>query len=323
MTASHELLGISNAIVDILAHVEPAFIAELGAEPGSMTLIDAAEAEALYARLGPTTEMSGGSVGNSVATFATLGGKAAYIGRVADDQFGEVFAHDMRSLGIDLGLAPETRAAPTARSHVLITPDGQRTMQTYLGACTEIEPGDIRPDTVGTPSMALIEGYIFDTPHGPAAIDKLLELLDTTACRVALSLSDAGCVDRHRAAFKGAIGNGIRLVVGNESEFAALFETDAHDDILRAAADCGALCAMTRSAEGAVIVDGAASHVEPAVSVPRVVDTTGAGDAFAGAFLFELGRSANLGRAARLACYCAGQVIQQVGGRLPATTRGS
>ena len=317
MTHSHELLGISNAIVDILAHVEPDFVTGLGVAPGSMTLIDADEARALYAQLGPTTEMSGGSVGNSVATFALLGGSAAYIGRVADDQFGEVFAHDMTSLGVELSLPPETRSAPTARSHVLITPDGQRTMQTYLGACTEIEPADITAATAGTPACALIEGYIFDTPDGPAAIAKLLPMLKAAGTRVALSLSDAGCVDRHRATFKGYMGNEITMLIGNESEFAALFETGDEAAVVDAARASGALCAMTRSERGAIIVDGDATSVVAADAVDTVVDTTGAGDAFAGGFLFEWVRSKDIERAGALATRCAAAVIQQVGARLP------
>lgn len=317
MTHSHELLGISNAIVDILAHVEPGLIAELAAAPGSMTLIDADEARALYDRLGPTTEMSGGSVGNSVATFAMLGGKAAYIGRVADDQFGEVFAHDMHSLGIRLGLAPETRNAPTARSYVLITPDGQRTMQTYLGACTEIEPQDIRDDTVGTPACLLIEGYIFDTPHGPAAIDKLLGMLADTDTRVALSLSDAGCVERHLERFRRYTGRDITILVGNESEFAALFGTTDEAEINALASASGALCVITRSERGAVAIDSDTRVATPALPVDKVVDTTGAGDAFAGGFLYEYVRSGSLPDSLALAARCAAVVIQQVGARLP------
>ncbi|MEL7539056.1 MAG: adenosine kinase [Pseudomonadota bacterium] len=317
MAHTHELLGISNAIVDILAHVDHDFIAKLESPPGSMTLIDAKQARALYAQLGPTTEMSGGSVGNSVATFALLGGSAAYIGRVADDQFGEVFAHDMTSLGVALALPPETREAPTARSHVMITPDGQRTMQTYLGACTEIETNDIRSDTVGVPAAVLIEGYIFDTPHGPEAVDKLLGMVAAHDTAVALSLSDPFCVDRHRSAFKSKIGRSINVAIGNESEFAALFETDDHGEIFDAATRSGALCVMTRSADGAIAVDGDEVYEIAAEPVEKVLDTTGAGDAFAGGFLHEWVRSGDIDAAGRLAARCAAAVIQQVGARLP------
>ncbi|MEM7279815.1 MAG: adenosine kinase, partial [Pseudomonadota bacterium] len=222
MTDATELLGISNAIVDILTHVEDRFLEDIGAPRGSMILIDAQQADALYERMGPTTEMSGGSVGNSVAGFAVLGGEAAYIGRVADDQFGAVFDHDMRSLGIDMRLPPETRAAPTARSHVLISPDGQRTMQTYLGACGEIAVSDITDESVGAPGLVLIEGYIFDTPEGPASVEKAMSLALAKGARIALSLSDAMCVDRHLGEFRDLVGKQIRIVVGNDDEFKAL-----------------------------------------------------------------------------------------------------
>ncbi|MEM1263412.1 MAG: adenosine kinase [Pseudomonadota bacterium] len=316
MTFSHRLLGISNAIVDILAHVEPEFIDALGAPAGSMTLIEADEARALYAKLGPTIEMSGGSVGNSVALFAQLGGTAAYIGRVADDQFGEVFTHDMRSIGVDTRLPPETRHAPTARSHVLITPDGQRTMQTYLGACTELEPDDIDSQTVGSPEVVLVEGYLFDTPHGPAAIDKLIRELPTES-RVALSLSDSFCVERHLQTFQRLIGSSITIAIGNETEFHALFGTDSVDAALASAADVGALCVITRSGEGASVVDGELSISAPAESVETVIDTTGAGDAFAGGFLYEWTRSHDNEAALRFAMRCGAVAIQQVGARLP------
>ena len=168
MAARVQLVGISNAIVDVLAHVDSEFLNTIGAPPGSMTLIDAQQADALYAQMGPAKEMSGGSVANTVAGFAILGGSAGYIGRVRDDQFGDVFVHDMQSLGVDVRLAQATSGAPTARSYILITPDGQRTMQTYLGACTELGTADVTPTTVGTASVILLEGYVWDLPEGEA-----------------------------------------------------------------------------------------------------------------------------------------------------------
>ncbi|NND60709.1 MAG: adenosine kinase, partial [Gammaproteobacteria bacterium] len=189
MTRSTQLLGVSNAIVDILAHVDHDFLERIGAAPGSMTLIDEDRAAEIYAMMGPATEMSGGSVGNSVANFARLGGQAAYIGRVADDQFGGVFNHDMTSLGVEMRLPPQTRNAPTARSYVLITPDGQRTMQTYLGACTELAVTDINDDTVGRPAIVLIEGYLLDTPEGPEVVARVMSMAQAAGARIALSLS--------------------------------------------------------------------------------------------------------------------------------------
>ncbi len=316
MTNATELLGISNAIVDILTHVEDRFLEDIGAPRGSMVLIDAEQADALYERMGPTTEMSGGSVGNSVAGFAVLGGKAAYIGRVADDQFGAVFDHDMRSLGIDMRLPPETREAPTARSHVLISPDGQRTMQTYLGACGEIAVSDITDESVGAPGLVLIEGYIFDTPEGPASVEKAMSLALAKGARIALSLSDAMCVDRHLGEFKDLVGRQVRVVVGNDDEFKALFGVETYEEMIVAAKASNALCAITRSELGSVIVDSDSAIEVPAEKVEQVIDTTGAGDAFCAGFLFGLARNHGLADSARLGSQCAAQVIAQVGARL-------
>ena len=193
MTQSTQLLGISNAIVDILAHVDHALINDMGIAPGSMNLIDEQRAREIYDMMGPATEMSGGSVANSVAGFANLGGSAAYIGRVRSDQFGDIFNHDMRSLGVDIRLQPGTEGAPTARSHVLITSDGQRTMNTYLGACTELTVDDITPATVGTPKAILLEGYVWDIPDGPALARKAIDIAHANGSAVALSLSDSFC----------------------------------------------------------------------------------------------------------------------------------
>ena len=189
MTHSVQLLGISNAIVDVLAHIEDEFLEDIGAVPGSMTLIDKDQARELYAQMGPATEMSGGSVANTIAGFANLGGTAAYIGKVKADQLGTIFNHDMRSLGVDIRLKAAAEGAPTARSHVLITADGQRTMQTYLGACLELGLADITAETVGTPKAILLEGYVWDIAEGPALAKKAAELARTSDTAVALSLS--------------------------------------------------------------------------------------------------------------------------------------
>ncbi len=202
MTNSTQLLGISNAIVDILAHVDHALIEEMGIMPGSMNLIDEERAHEIYNMMGPATEMSGGSVANSVAGFANLGGTAAYIGRVKADQFGEIFNHDMRSLGIDIRLEPGTDGAPTARSHVLITSDGQRTMNTYLGACTELGVSDITADTVGAPKAILLEGYLWDLPEGPALARKAIDIAHETApllpCRFLIRFASNGIANRSK-----------------------------------------------------------------------------------------------------------------------------
>lgn len=315
MSDRTQLLGISNAIVDILAHIDDSFLEEIGAPRGSMILIDADQASELYAKMGPTTEMSGGSVGNSVAGFANLGGRAAYIGRVADDQFGAVFNHDMISLGIDMRLKPETRQAPTATSYVLISPDGQRTMQTFLGACGELAVSDVNETTVGTPQLMLIEGYLFDTPEGPQSVKRAIELAQPSGTRVALSLSDDQCVLRHHDAFRDLIGNDVKIVVANETEIVTLLDATNFDQAVERAQGIGAIFALTRSENGSVVVSGDNIHVEPAVSIKKLVDTTGAGDAYTAGFLYGVAEKLALSECAALGSRCAADVIQQVGAR--------
>ena len=311
-----QLLGISNAIVDILAHVEPEFLDTIGATPGSMTLIDIERARQIYSMMGPATEMSGGSVGNTVAGFANLGGSAAYIGRVADDQLGAIFTHDLRSLNVDVRLSPETRGAPTARCHVLITPDGQRTMQTYLGACTELLPSDIVTETIGVPQVLLLEGYIWDTPQGPTSVNKAVQLARQAGSSVALSLSDDQCVIRHHDAFTKLLAGDGDLVFANETEALTLFGVDDFDAAVKAAAANGALFALTRSEKGSVIVHGDQVETVAAERVTKVVDSTGAGDAYTAAFLHGWTQGKSLRECARLGSICAAAVIQQIGARI-------
>ena len=311
-----QLLGISNAIVDVLAHVDHDFLETIGAEPGSMTLIDNERAREVYSMMGPATEMSGGSVANTVAGFANLGGNAAYIGKVKDDQLGRIFNHDMKSLGIDIRLPRAADGAPTARSHVLITGDGQRTMQTYLGACTELGLADITAETVGAPQAILIEGYVWDIAEGPALARKAVEIARGNGTAIALSLSDSFCVERHRESFEEFVRDGADIVVADEDEINALLETDNFDDSLRALDDYQNLFAMTRSAQGSVIVSGAEMVVQPADGVEDVLDTTGAGDAWCAGFLYGWVNHRSLNDCARYGTHCASQVIQQLGARI-------
>lgn len=316
MTDSVQLLGISNAIVDVLAHVESRFLDEIGAAPGSMTLIDRARAREVYSAMGPATEMSGGSVANTVAGFANLGGSAAYIGKVNRDQLGGIFNHDMRSLGVDVRLTPEYGDTPTAHCHVLITEDGQRTMQTYLGACTELGIADITPDTVGAPKAILIEGYVWDIPEGPALARKAIDIAGANGTAVALSLSDSLCVERHRDSFEHAVRNGVKIIVADEDEINALMQTDSFKDSLEAIKDYDNLFAMTRSEKGSVVVHGDEIVEQPATPVKEVIDTTGAGDAYTAGFLYGWANDKDLAECARLGTFCATRVIQQVGGRI-------
>jgi sugar/nucleoside kinase (ribokinase family) len=316
MSRKVQLLGISNAIVDVLAHVDGEFLARLGAAPGSMTLIDEQRARDIYAMMGPATEMSGGSVANTVAGFANLGGSTAYIGRVKDDQLGNIFNHDMRSLGVDIRLEPARDGAPTARSHILITPDGQRTMQTYLGACTELGVRDVTAGTVGDPRVVLIEGYVFDLPEGPDLARNAMALARERGSAVALSLSDSLCVDRHRDSFDTAIRDEVDIVVADEDEVSALVESASFEDTLRAIRRYDTLFAITRSAQGSVVVRGDEQVVQAATPVPKVIDTTGAGDAYTAGFLFGWVNDRSLADCARLGTICGTAVIQQVGARI-------
>ncbi len=316
MSQPTQLLGISNAIVDILAHVDHELIAELGIVPGSMNLIDEERAREIYSMMGPATEMSGGSVANTVAGFANLGGSAAYIGRVKADQFGEIFNHDMRSLGIDIRLEPGTDGAPTARSHILITSDGQRTMNTYLGACMELGVADITPETVGAPKAILLEGYLWDLPEGPALAKQAIAIARNNNTAVALSLSDSFCVERHRDSFDEAVHNGVDIVLADEDEIIQLVQADSFDDALEKIRPYDNLFVMTRSEKGSVIVHGSERIVQAADAVDSVVDSTGAGDAYSAGFMFGWVNDYSLAKCAQLATLCATTVIQQLGARI-------
>ena len=313
---AEQLLGISNAIVDVLAHVDAAFLGKIDAVPGSMTLIDKDQASAIYDQIGPTTEMSGGSVANTVAGFANLGGVAAYIGKVRDDRFGDIFNQDMRSLGVDIRLPQATDGAATARSHVLITEDGQRTMQTYLGACVELALTDITEATVGRPKLILLEGYVWDIADGPALAKKAAQIARQNGTAVALSLSDSFCVDRHRESFADYVRNDADIIVANEDEVNALLGTANMDGTLAALADYDNLFAITRSERGSVIVHGEKQVVQAATPVDKVVDTTGAGDAYSAGFLFGWANDRSLSECAQYGTYCATRVIQQLGARI-------
>ncbi len=316
MASSNQVLGISNAIVDILTHVDEEFLKAIRAAKRSMVLIDEQRARDVYSRMGPARELSGGSVANTIAGIANLGGSAAYIGRVKDDELGRIFVHDMQSLGVDVRLAPAKEGAPTARSYILITPDGERTMQTYLGACAELAPDDVTPKTFGKPRLVLLEGYIWDLPQGPAAAAKAMQLASQTGAIVALSLSDAQCVARHRRAFAEAVGRDLKIVVANETEIASLFETESFEEALRRAAGTDALFVLTRSEKGSVIVQGAERIVQRAYPVAKVIDATGAGDAYSAGFFYGWTDDRPLVECADLGARCATAVIQQVGARL-------
>jgi sugar/nucleoside kinase (ribokinase family) len=313
--ASIDVLGIGNAIVDVIAHADDAFLEHEGLAKGAMTLIDAARAETLYQKMGPAIESSGGSAGNTLAGIASLGGGGAYIGKVRDDLLGEVYRHDLTALGIRFE-TPAAAAGPgTARCLVLVTPDGQRTMGTYLGACVELAPADIDPATVAAAQITYLEGYLFDPPSAQAAFRKAAAIAHGAGRRVALSLSDPFCVDRHRAAFRDLVAGHVDLLFANEAEICSLYETEDFAAAVAAVRGHVAVAALTRSAAGSVVLADGAEHAIAAEPVVRVVDTTGAGDLYASGFLHGLTRGLPLPACGRLGSLCAAEIIGHVGAR--------
>ena len=317
MTHAHDVLGIGNAIVDVLAHTDDVALEATGLVKGSMTLVDAEASAALYARMGQGVEVSGGSCANSAAALASLGGRAAYIGRVRDDQLGAVFRHDIRASGVTFENAPSQGGPSTARCLIFVTAEGQRTMATYLGACVELSPDDVDEALVRSAGITYLEGYLWDRPEAKAACLKAAEIARQSGNRVALSLSDSFCVDRWRAEFRDLILRHVDVVFANEDEITSLYEGASFEAAAeRVRADCG-LAALTRGAEGCVVVSGEGAVTVPQEPVAAVLDTTGAGDAFAAGFLHGLGRGLSHEACGRLGCRAAAAVIGHYGARSP------
>lgn len=310
-----DVAGIGNAIVDILSQAEDEFLRREGIRKGAMTLIDAQRAEELFEKMGPATTVSGGSAANTVAGIAGLGGRAAYIGRVHDDQLGAVFSHDMKALKIHYRTAPAARGAPTACCIILVTPDGQRSMNTFLGASTDFSPEDLDEDTIAAAQVTYLEGYLFDKPPAMEAFYQSLRLAHKHQRKVALSLSDAFCVDRHRAEFHALLKEGVDILFANESEAMALYQTNTLDEALpQLAKDCP-LIVVTRSEKGALILEGGKTISIAAEPVAKVIDTTGAGDSFAAGFLYGFTHGLGLPICGRIAAICAAEIIGHLGPR--------
>lgn len=314
-TKSFDVIGLGNAIVDVLTHADDAFVARHGMTKGTMALIDQAQAEGLYADMGPGVEVSGGSAANTIAGIAALGGHTAFIGKVADDQLGTVFAHDIRSLGVAFATPASNGGLGTARCYVLVTPDAQRTMNTFLGACTQLKPEDVDPAQVSAGKVLYIEGYLWDEPDAKAACMKAIEAMHASGGKVAMTLSDVFCVDRYRAEFLDLARNHIDILFANEAEIAALFEIDDFDEAARRVSELVEIAALTRSEKGSVVVNGADPVAVPAAPVEHVADTTGAGDLYAAGFLYGLTNGFDLARAARLGGLAAAEVISHIGAR--------
>lgn len=314
-TARYDVVGIGNAIVDVIAHAEDDFLTKKGLNKGTMALIDAGQAEALYAEMGPGTESSGGSVANTMAGVASLGGKGAFIGRVRDDQLGQVFAHDIRAIGVEYTTAPATDGEPTGRCLILVTPDAQRTMNTFLGASAEFGPEDIDPELIKAGEYLYLEGYLFDRPQHKEAFVKAADIAHASNGKVAVSLSDPFCVDRHREDFRDLVDGHVDLLFANEEEIKSLYEVDSFDDALQAVRGKCDMAALTRSEKGSVILADGEVHVIDAAPVGKVVDTTGAGDLYAAGFLHGVAQGKDVAEAGRVAAICAAEVISHIGAR--------
>jgi sugar/nucleoside kinase (ribokinase family) len=311
-----DVAGLGNAIVDVLAHTEDATLASLGLKKGAMTLIDATEAETLYAHMGPGVECSGGSAANTIAGIASLGGRAAFIGKVKSDQLGKVFRHDIQALGVHFETPPASDGPPTARCLVFLTPDAQRTMQTYLGACIELGPEDVDAAVVAASKVVYLEGYLWDPPRAKEAFLKACEIAHGNGRKVALSLSDPFCVNRHRTEFRELVAGHVDILFANEQEIMALYQSPSFDAALQSVRGHCEIAALTRSGKGSVVVRGASEvHVIDASPVERVIDTTGAGDLYAAGFLYGLTHGRDAAACGRLGSLCAAEVIGHVGAR--------
>ncbi len=311
-----DVAGIGNAIVDVLARRTDDFLAENELVKGTMSLIDADAADAVYGALGDSVEISGGSAANSMAGVASLGGDAAFIGKVRDDDLGDAFARDIRDIGVHYETEAAKSGAGTARCLIVVTPDAQRTMQTYLGASQDLDPGDIDPEIVKGAAITYLEGYLFDPPLAKEAFVKASEIAHGAGRRVALTLSDQFCVDRHREDFRKLVEGHVDILFANESEIMSLYEVSSFDDALQAVHGKCDIAALTRSEKGSVLLHGAGEvHVIDAAPVDKVVDTTGAGDLYAAGVLFGLTNGYDLARAGRIGSVAAAEVIGHMGAR--------
>ena len=313
--AKFDVLGIGNAIVDVIARCDDAFLEQHAMSKGHMQLILAAEAQALYGAMGPAVEISGGSAANTCAGVASFGGDAAFIGRVAQDELGRIFSHDIRSIGVDFNTEPSADGAPTARSLILVTPDGERTMNTFLGASVELGEDELDQTKIEGARLTYLEGYLFDPPLAQAAFHEAARIAAEAGRQVALSLSDAFCVERHRAAFRSLIQGGVDLLFANEEEICMLYEVEDFDKAAEAVRGECRLAALTRSAKGSVIVTPDEQITIEAAPVDKVVDVTGAGDLYAAGFLYGRAVGCDLKTCGELASLAAAEVISHLGAR--------
>jgi sugar/nucleoside kinase (ribokinase family) len=310
-----DVLGIGNAIVDVLAQTDEAFLAAQDLPKGAMTLIDGARAEALYDLMGPAVEVSGGSAANTMAGLASLGARAGFIGKLRNDQLGGIFRHDIRASGVRFGTDAASSGPPTARCLIFVTPDAQRTMGTFLGASVELGPEDLDAGLIERAKVTYLEGYLWDAPAAKEAFQEAARIAHGAGRKVALSLSDPFCVDRHRESFVELIGGHVDLLFANEVEICSLFQVDTFDGALQETRGHCEVAALTRSARGSVVLADGEVHVVDAEPVEHVVDTTGAGDLYASGFLYGYTQGKGFYDCGRIGAMTAAEAISHFGAR--------
>ncbi|MEB3350147.1 MAG: adenosine kinase [Cyanobacteriota bacterium] len=310
-----DVVGIGNAIVDVLVQADDRFLDDHGLTKGTMALVDESQAERLYASVGPGLETSGGSAANTLAGIAQLGGRAGFIGRVRDDQLGQIFAHDIRSVGARFDTPAAASGPSTARCLILVTPDAQRTMCTYLGASVNLEPADLDLELVRQAKLLYLEGYLWDSEEAKRAFIAAAEVARASGGQVALSLSDAFCVDRHRASFQELVDGHVDVLFANEMEITALYEANSFEEAADQVRGRCRVAALTRSEQGSVVLSGEDTIAVAPVHLGNLVDTTGAGDLYAAGFLHAYTQGEALERCGQLGSLCAGQVVTQLGPR--------
>ena len=316
MATRYDVLGIGNAIVDVLARAEDDFLRQQEMTKGAMALIDESRAKAIYDAMGPATEISGGSAANTIVGVANFGAKAAFIGKVKDDELGKVFSHDIRAAGVAFDTPPAKDGPSTARCYVLVTPDGERTMNTFLGAAQDLGPADIDEDAISSAAIVYLEGYLWDPPQAKEAFRKAATIAHGAGRKVALTLSDAFCVGRYRDEFLNLITTGVvDIVFANESELTSLYQGADFDAALEKLRKDAKLAVVTRSEKGCVVVSGDTTEAVPAAKIAKLVDATGAGDLFAAGFLVGVSRGLDLRVSAQLGALAAAEVIQHLGAR--------
>ncbi len=321
MPQKYDVAGLGNAIMDVIAAVDDEFLLRHGIAKGAMTLIDEFRAQELHKALGDSVQEAGGSAANTMAGLASLGAHAVFLGKVRDDALGARFGESLKSLGVHFTTAPAADGSPTASSMIAVTPDGQRSMNTYLGACREMTPADVDETEIAAAKILYIEGYLWDAPDAKEASRKAIRAAKRAGGQVALSLSDSFCVGRFRDEFLHLMQHDLDVIFANEDEALSLFETEDFAVVAEKMRGWGKLAAITRSSKGCVVIKGDEHHAVPAFPVTKVVDTTGAGDLFAAGFLYGLTRGKALVECGKLGGLAAAEIISHYGARPEASLK--